>query len=476
MSEAVGVAILTPMPLEFGAVHAHLRDSRRIRHSAGTAGEVGTVPGVPWPVAVILTGEGNADAGALAERVAAWLEPRILLVVGVAGALKEDVELGDVVVATWVYGYHSGKEDSTGSHARPRAWRSHHGLLQAAGLLAAIDHGWAKSLDRQPSVHLKPIAAGDVVLSSLTSPVRQRLADHYNDVVAIEMESAGVMAAAYLRDRMPVLTVRGISDHADRRKHLSDRAGRQPVAAANAAAFAMAVLRELPASFPEGPDARGGREEADEPGPGWRTLGGPLPAVWPGDLGVPRPRRVATVELCLVPVVPGPPLEMRRLAALPAELVALGRAANLFAPPEEVSETVAGRAAVAATAQAGFAVTRRDERCGWQPLPRDSLGSVLDEADLTSRLAALLTVLSTVGVPPPRQVAAAVRVTSSVMLAEGRVHDMPRTATRGRTSLVTPEVPAAEALPWEQLAAGPADVAAELAARLLSAFRTHQKR
>jgi hypothetical protein len=174
-------------------------------------------------------------------------------------------------------------------------------------------------------------------------------------------------------------------------------------------------------------------------------------------------------------VVPGPPLETRRLAALPAELVALGRAANLFAPAEEVSEA-ADRAAVAATAQAGFAVTRRGERCGWQSLPRDSLGSVLDEVDLTSRLTALLTVLSTVGVPPPRQVAAAVRVTSSVMLAEGRVHDMPRIATRGRTSLATPDVPAAEALPWEQLAASPADVAAELAARLLSAFRTHQKR
>jgi hypothetical protein len=40
MSEPVGVAILTPMPLEFRAVHAHLRGSRRIWHPAGTAAEV----------------------------------------------------------------------------------------------------------------------------------------------------------------------------------------------------------------------------------------------------------------------------------------------------------------------------------------------------------------------------------------------------------------------------------------------------
>jgi hypothetical protein len=129
---------------------------------------------------------------------------------------------------------------------------------------------------------------------------------------------------------------------------------------------------------------------------------------------------------------------------------------------------------VAASAQAGLAVTRRGERCGWQPLPRDSLGSVLDEEDLTSRLAVLLTVLSAIGVPPPRQAAVAAGVTPSVLLAEGRVSDMPRTATRGRTSLTPVRVPAADALPWAQVAARPADVAAELAARLLSAFRLRQ--
>lgn len=174
MGESADVAILTPMPLEFQAVYAHLHGARRIWHRAGTAAEVGTVPGVTWPVAVILTGEGNGDAGALAERVSAWLKPRVLLVVGVAGALKEDVELGDVVAATWVYGYHGGKEDDTGFHARPRTWRSDHRLVQAAGLLAAIGNGWAKSLESQPAVHLKPIAAGDVVLNSRKSSLRER--------------------------------------------------------------------------------------------------------------------------------------------------------------------------------------------------------------------------------------------------------------------------------------------------------------
>lgn len=470
----MGAAILTPMPLEFNAVHTHLRGSRRIQHQSGTLAEVGTVPGVPWPVAVILTGEGTGDAGALAERVSAWLEPRMLLVVGVAGTLKEDVDLGDVVVATWVYGYHGGKEDDTGFHARPRAWPSHHHLTQVAGIVAAVDNGWAKSLDRQPSVHLKPIAAGDVVLDSRTSSLRRQLREQYNDAVAIETESAGVMAAAHLSDRMPVLTVRGISDRADGRKHVSDGAGLQPVAAAHAAAFAMAVLRQLPADLAVRLDAHDDQAEADEPGAGWQALSEPLPGVWLRDLGMPQPRGVATLELCLLPAVPGSRLGARHLAGLPAELATAGRSANVFAPAEEVSGT-SGAAAVAVSAQAGFAVTHRGERCGWQTLPRDSLGSVLDEEDLTSRLAVLLTVLSTIGIPPPRRAAVAAGVTPSVMLAEGRVSDLPRTATRARTSLTPVRVLAADAVPWEQIAACPADVAAELAARLLSTFRLRQK-
>ena len=267
MSEPVGVAILTPMPLEFGAVHAHLSDTRRIWHSAGTAAEVGTVPGVPWPVAVILTGEGNGDAGALAERVSAWLEPRMLLVVGVAGSLKEDVTLGDVVVATWVYGYHGGKEDNSGFHARPRAWRSHHRLTQAAGILAAIG-------DRLGEVARKP------AVGAPQADRRRRRRAELPDQPAPAATARALQRRGGHRDgergghgrRLPPgqaarTDIRGISDLADGRKHLSDRAGLQPVAAAHAAAFAMAILRELPPDFAASPAPGRERRKRTSPAP-----------------------------------------------------------------------------------------------------------------------------------------------------------------------------------------------------------------
>jgi nucleoside phosphorylase len=466
MSEPAGVVILTPMTLEYKAVREQLRDRRQIWHEGGTSAEVGTVTGVSCPVAVVLTGEGD-QAGIVAGRVAAWLRPRMLLLVGVAGGLNEDIELGDVVVGTWVYGYHSGKETSEGLAARPRVWPTDHWLVQAAQL-AEIKDAWTAPGEAHPSVHFKPIASGEVLLSSRAGPLMRQLRQNYNDAAAIEMESAGVASAAQLNGSLPTLTIRGISDAADERKQASDGAGWQPRAAANAAAFALAVLRELAESGRLGPpDASGGAEPQDGELP-WRPLPQPLPAIWPSDLGVPRQVGFATVELCLLPVDPGPPLEIRRLAALPAELAALGRARGVFGPDVEVAQA-GGPAAIASVAGAGLAVTPRGERCGWQPLPQDTDGAVLDEADLTAQLARLLSLLSAIEVPHPREAAVAVGVAPSVLLAEG---SLPRTSVRGRTSLTPLRVPATDAVTWTRITTDPADLAAELSARLLWAFRS----
>ena len=44
-----------------------------------------------------------------------------MLLVGVAGGLKAGAELGDVVVATRIHAYHSGREETTGFRPRPKS-------------------------------------------------------------------------------------------------------------------------------------------------------------------------------------------------------------------------------------------------------------------------------------------------------------------------------------------------------------------
>ena len=59
------------------------------------------------------------------------------------------------------------------------------------------------------------------------------------------MEAAGVAQAGHLNRALPVVVVRGISDHADGTKTSTDGHNWQPRAARHAAAFAAALAQEL---------------------------------------------------------------------------------------------------------------------------------------------------------------------------------------------------------------------------------------
>lgn len=247
VSAAPVIVVLTALELEYQAVRQSLVDCRRADHPAGTVFEVGRPAGSRGLVALAVTGEGNTAAAILAERAITMFQPRALIFVGVAGALHNDLQLGDVVVATKVYAYHGGSVQPDGFLARPRAWEAPHQLNQLARHVSR-SAAWATGLPAGrpvPRVHFRPVAAGEVVLNSRDDPLSTQLRFTYGDAAAIEMESAGVAQAAHLNGALPMLTVRGISDKADGEKHAADGRGWQPAAAANAAAFALAVIAEL---------------------------------------------------------------------------------------------------------------------------------------------------------------------------------------------------------------------------------------
>jgi nucleoside phosphorylase len=243
------VLVLTALDLEYQAVRAHLTGLRRQPHQQGTLFETGHLPGREEEITIALTGEGNAGAAVLAERAMSMFGPRALLFVGVAGALKDDIELGDVVVATRIYAYHGSKEQDEGVWTRPRAWEAPHDLEQLAHYIAR-DRSWTGYLPagapgQPPTVHFKPIAAGEVLLASRLTETAQRLRQVFNDAAAIEMESAGIAQASQFNRSLPALIIRGISDRADGAKAALDGAGWQPRAAAHAAAFAVAMAIEI---------------------------------------------------------------------------------------------------------------------------------------------------------------------------------------------------------------------------------------
>ncbi|MFK3979116.1 purine phosphorylase [Micromonospora sp. NPDC050397] len=250
------VVILTALNLEYEAVRDQLTGLRTRRHPAGTRFEVGRLDQSDCRIALGLVGKGNHPAAVLAERAMAEFSPVAVLFVGVAGGLWPNIRLGDVVVASKIYAYHGGTSEDDGLKARPKAWEIPHEADQVAQHVARST-AWRRGLPAgsTPAVHFGPIAAGEIVQDSGLSEQARWIRQHYNDAVAIEMEAAGVAQAGHLNRALPVVVVRGISDHADGSKTTTDGQNWQPKAALHAAAFATALAREL---IIDGPTSQGG--------------------------------------------------------------------------------------------------------------------------------------------------------------------------------------------------------------------------
>lgn len=253
------VVILTAIKTEFKTVVAHLTNRLEETGDRGTVYECGdfNVPGgQSWKVAVAECGAGNQRAAAEVHLAINYFNPEIILFVGIAGSLKKDIKLGDVIASTKVYGYHSGKSDAE-FHPRPELAFSSYSLEQRARATAR-NNKWLQRLERlgnshrssgmPPEAYVGPIAAGEQVVSKTASPTFQLISNSYSDALAVEMEGYGTLHAASYYG-VGTIVIRGISDQIDN-KPGSDAAGCQQIASQSASAFAFEMLANFQYSLP----------------------------------------------------------------------------------------------------------------------------------------------------------------------------------------------------------------------------------
>lgn len=244
--DTLDFVVFTALTLESKAMLHYLGTTAERELKSGTLVEIGGLAheGGYRRVGLVECGPGNPNAGIIVSDTITALQPKAVLFVGIAGGIK-DVTLGDVVAATKIYGYESGKESASGFQPRPDVGQSSYRLQQRARVVGRRG-GWVGRLAQatmEPHVHVAPIAAGEKVIANRRSEIFKFIRQQYGDAVAVEMEGRGFLAAAYVHN-IEAMVIRGISDLVDG-KARADSQEWQPRAAMNAAAFAAEVMANV---------------------------------------------------------------------------------------------------------------------------------------------------------------------------------------------------------------------------------------
>lgn len=220
--------IVTTLSVEHAAVRARMTDSEDLVYEDGTRVEVGRLAGTSWRVALA----GPFSPSVAATTIITWLQPQAVLFVGLAGGLKPDVRIGDVVVATSVYSMRGGGLGTDGRLIPAEIEECSPALVQAAGsAVRGLPH---------VRTHLRPVIAGNT-----PSDAGPTLADSRANAVAVTQAVdlwATLGQASRLRT-LGVLAISGIGDHVEGGYDALGRERAQRDAARNAASVAMAVLR-----------------------------------------------------------------------------------------------------------------------------------------------------------------------------------------------------------------------------------------
>jgi adenosylhomocysteine nucleosidase len=224
------VGVLTVINQEIQAIVAVLRQmygyqERRLRHGPlAHEAWVADRHGPPVRVAAVQNlAPGNEQAALAYRDLVEEYNPATVLLVGVAGGIGKDVQIGDVVVADEVILHDFRHESPEGIHRRGRSQTISAELGHRLNeFFAAVPAEQPRPGDGSFRLHRGPIGAGNVVVADANSDIRRWLVDFHQKVLAVETEAAGVALSFHdsvRRDGVRGwMAIRGISDRADAAK------------------------------------------------------------------------------------------------------------------------------------------------------------------------------------------------------------------------------------------------------------------
>ncbi len=160
-----------------------------------------------------LNAMGNTNAGIDVANALQNLNAAYVFMFGIAGGVKSEVDLADVIVPDKVFYNAHGKQYSSHRDSRPEVLKIDPILLQRLHT-----YNFHSESEKDYKVRVGPLAVGEQVIASSNSV--SELQKLHAKMVGIEMESYGVgLAVLKSGQASSFVAIRGISDHADEIKN-----------------------------------------------------------------------------------------------------------------------------------------------------------------------------------------------------------------------------------------------------------------
>ncbi|MCI9060646.1 MAG: 5'-methylthioadenosine/adenosylhomocysteine nucleosidase [Lachnospiraceae bacterium] len=229
------VGIIGAMELEVEALKEKMEIHRRMEKASMEflEGKLNNTPAV-----IVRSGIGKVNAAVCAQILCDSFEASHIINTGVAGSLKNEINIGDIVVSTdalhhdvdvRVFGYPLGEVPQMGCLA-----------FRADQHLAQLAVSCCKEVNPDIGVYRGRIVSGDQFISD--KQVKEDIIRNFQGY-CVEMEGASIAHTAYL-NRVPFVIIRAISDKADDSAQM-DYPSFEKAAAAHSARLVEHMLPEI---------------------------------------------------------------------------------------------------------------------------------------------------------------------------------------------------------------------------------------
>ena len=267
----VDFVIITALPEERDAVLGHFPDARKLPKDALDfhtyyQAELKTQrpDGATYRVIITcLAGMGPQRASAKAAAVATRWTPRHVLLVGIAGGVRGEVDLGDVLIAEQIADYPLGKVEFErgvvawirrklgGSGRRNVRWQVYRTDPNLFDSSHNLEHGWEKLIRHARPGAGTPVRREGVIASGGDVIAFEELMQEYKStwhkLIGVEMEGGGTAGTLDgLPNKPRFFMIRSASDFANPAKNAPDTKKWREYAYHVAAAYTFALLKEGP--------------------------------------------------------------------------------------------------------------------------------------------------------------------------------------------------------------------------------------